>query len=108
VTPHTYVDADGAGHEVLVRDTPVGDWQVLDTCAAETRVVETLDGREDGRPQAEALARDYVQTISQTAGRHTAERIPEQGGADAHSDRRPRPAARQPHARGAALSRQAG
>ena len=67
MTPLAYRDADGARHEVAVHETAAGDWQVLDTCAAETRVIETLDGRVDGRPQAEAVARDYV-----TAGRFTA------------------------------------
>jgi hypothetical protein len=52
VTSLAYRDPDGGRHEVLVRQTPTGDWQVLDTCCAETRVVETLDGREDGCPQA--------------------------------------------------------
>jgi hypothetical protein len=107
VTSHPYWDADGAQHEVAVRETAGGDWQVLDTSAAETRVIETLDGRLDG-PQAEAVARDYLSTVdrSPAAGRKTAEPIPEQGGPDADSDRRP--GARQPHARPAALPHPAG
>ena len=50
MTPLPYRDTDGARHEVAVHETADGDWQVLDTCAAETRVIETLDGRIDGRP----------------------------------------------------------
>jgi len=95
VTALTHHAATGVRHEILVRRTVVGDWEVLDTCAREDRVIETLDGVVDAEPQAEAVARDYL-----TAGRFVAapgrgpgEAIPEQGGADAHSDRRPRSAA---------------
>ena len=105
MTPLPYRDADGTRHEVAVRQTASGDWQVLDTCAAETRVIETLDGPDDGRPQAEAVARDYVTAgrFTAWAGRAPGQPIPEQGGADADSDRRPRYEERQPRARGAAL-----
>ena len=58
----SYRHADGSRHEVLVHRTPEGDWQVLDTSPAGTSVVETLSGITDGRPQAEALARDYAAT----------------------------------------------
>ena len=90
--------------------TAAGDWEVLDTCAGENHVIESLDGRVDGEPQAEAVARDYVAAgrFMAPAGRNGGEAIPEQGGADAHSDRRSRSAARSTHARGAALSRPAG
>jgi hypothetical protein len=111
VTSLSYRDPDGVRHEVAVRETDGGDWQVLDSCAAETRVVETLDGRVDGRPQAEALARDYIETARLSvsrAGRAPSEPIPDQGGSDADSDPRPHPGARQPHARGAALPHPAG
>jgi hypothetical protein len=110
MTPLPYRDANGARHEVAARQTADGDWQVLDTCAAETRVIETLDGRIDGRPQAEAVARDYVTAgrFTAWAGREPGEPIPEQGGADADSDRRPRYEKRQPRARGAALPHPAG
>ena len=107
----SYADPNGIGHEVTVRRTATGDWQVLDTSPAETRIVETLDGRADGPEQAEAVARDYAETVHRLGwfpGRGATERIPEQGGADAHSDRRPHREARQQQARGAALSRQAG
>ena len=60
MTMLTYRDAAGVGHEVLVGKTAVGDWEVLDMCGAENPVIETLDGRVDGAPQAEAVACDYV------------------------------------------------
>ena len=103
-------DVDGVGHEVIVRRTPTGDWQVLDTCAAGTIVIETLDGGVDDRPQAEAVARDYVEAgrLLPWTGTPRAEPIPEQGGADADRDRRPRSAPHQPRARGAALPHPAG
>jgi hypothetical protein len=69
-------------------------------------MVETLNGREDDRPQAEALARDYAVNPGRfvpAAGPAVADAIPELGGADADSDRRPRSAARQPRAGGLAL-----
>jgi len=92
----TYRDAAGVVHEVVVRKTPTGDWEVLDTCSGEELVIESLDGRVDGEPQAEAVAGDYVTAgrLIPVAGRNGGEAIPEQGGADAHSDRRSRSAAR--------------
>jgi len=54
-TPFGYRDATGAGHQVLVRHSREGAWQVLDVV-----VVETLTGVGDGRDAAEAIARDYV------------------------------------------------
>jgi hypothetical protein len=109
MTSRTYWDADGVRHEVAVRETADGDWQVLDTSLAETRIVETLDGTQDDRAQAEAVARDYLTAGRFTAaGRDAAERIPEQGGADAHSNGRPHPEAGQQSTSGPALSRQAG
>lgn len=108
MTPLTYCDATGVVHEVVVRKTPTGDWEVLDTDAGEELVIESLDGRVDGEAQAEAVARDYVTAgrFIPAPGRNGGEAIPEQRGADAHSDRSPS-AARSPHARGTALSRQA-
>ena len=73
-------------------------------------VVDTLAGDQDGRPQAEAIARDYLTTVGAHepgAGPAAGEPIPEQGGSDARSHRRPRPAPRQHRARGAALPRPA-
>ena len=93
-----YADPDGIRHEVKVRRTATGDWQVLDTSPVETRLVETLDGRADGPEQADAVARDYAENVHRLGwipGRGATDRIPEQGGADAHSERRPRSAARQ-------------
>jgi len=111
VSSLTYRDSEGARHEVLVLRTDTGDWQLLDVSQAQTRVIDTLDGEEDGRPQAEALARDYVTTVNGSGaatGPTEAERISEQGGADARSDRTPSSAGRQPRGRGVALPRPAG
>jgi hypothetical protein len=107
----SYADPDGVRHEVTVRPTATGDWQVLDTSPAETRIVETLDGDQDGPEQAEAVARDYAENVHRLGwipGRGATDPIPEQRGADADSNRRPHREARQQQARGAALSRQAG
>jgi hypothetical protein len=108
MTALTYRDAAGVVHEVVVRQTPTGDWEALDTCAGEELVIERLDGRVDGEAQAEAVAGDYVTAgrFIPVAGRNGGEAIPEQGGADAHSDRSSS-AERSRHARGTALSRQA-
>jgi hypothetical protein len=105
VTPSTYRDAAGICHEIVVSKTSAGDWQVLDTCSGESRVIGTLDGGKDDEPQAEAVARDYLSAgrFNTPAGQRPAEAIPEQRGADANSDPRPRSAPRQPRARGTAL-----
>ena len=98
MTP-SYTDPDGIRHEVTVRRTAAGDWQVLDTSPAETRIIETLDGRQDGQEQAEAVARDYAENVHRLGwipGRRAAERIPEQGGADVPGDRPPHPDRAQP------------
>ena len=108
MTALTYCDATGVVHEVVVQKTPAGDWEVFDTCAGEEVVIESLDGRVDGQAQAEAVASDYVTSgrYVPLAGRNGGEVIPEERGADVHSDRSPS-AARSPHARRTALSRQA-
>jgi hypothetical protein len=96
VTQFAYRDAAGVVHEVVVRNTPTGDWEVLDTGDGEERLIESLDGRLDGEAQADAVATDYV-TASRfmpVAGRNRGEPIPEQGGADVPSDHRPLSAAR--------------
>jgi hypothetical protein len=82
---------------VGVRRTAASHWEVLGTCGGEELVIESLDGRVDGEAQAEALAGDYATAgrFMPLAGRNGGEAIPEQGGADAHRDRRPRSAARQ-------------
>jgi len=71
-TPVTarYRDATGRWHNVVVRQTPDGHWQVLDITRL-VSVVETLTGCEEGRPQAEALARDYATNEHRTASDHT-------------------------------------
>ena len=100
-----YSDADGVPHEVVVRRTPTGDWQVLDTCGGGTYVIETLKASDDDHAQAEAVARDYIDEgrFLPWAGTPRGDAIPERGGADADSDRRPRSEARHTRARGAAL-----
>jgi len=56
-----YRDARGVRHEVVVRRTP-GAWQVLDIDETEKpTVIEHLTAADDGEPQAEAIARDYLQ-----------------------------------------------
>jgi hypothetical protein len=109
MTALTYRDATGVRHEIVIQKTPADDWEVLDTCAGEVLVIESLDGRVDGEAQAEAVARDHVtaRRYVPLAGRNGGEAIPEQRGADAHSDRSPS-AARSPQARGTALSGQPG
>ena len=109
MTAFTYGDPTGVEHEVVVWKTTAGDWQVLDACAGESRVIESLDGRLDGEPQAEAVARDYVTAgrFITLMGRNGGEAIPEPGGTDAHSHRCPHSAERESQARGIALSRHA-
>jgi hypothetical protein len=103
----SYRDADGARHQLVVRETADGGWQVLDTCADGARVIDTLAGDQDGRPQAEALARDYLAAVEDSAGRAPRDPIPQQGEADARTHRRPRPGPRTTRARGTALPRAA-
>jgi hypothetical protein len=55
----SYRDTDGGRYDLVVRETAGGDWHVLDTCAEDARVIDALAGDEDGRPQAEAIARDW-------------------------------------------------
>ena len=103
----SYHDAAGTRHEVLVRETR-GGWRVLDvdTAAGRARVIDTLESPDDGRPQAEAIARDYLTTIEGShgrAGREPGEAISEHGGRDAHSHRRPRTEPRKQPARRVAL-----
>ena len=104
----SYRDAAGTRHEIVVRKTADGDWQVLDLdIEADTaHVVDTLAGDQDGRPQAEAVARDYLTTVDGCqagAGSAAGDAIPEQGGPDARSQRRSHPATRARRSRGAAL-----
>jgi len=105
----SYRDAEGARHVVAVRKNGDGAWHVLDldVDADTAHIVDTLSGDEDGRPQAEAIARDYLTTVERSrgqAGREPANAISEQGGRDAHSHRRPPTGSRKHPARKAALS----
>jgi hypothetical protein len=61
-TAARYRDADGVWHALEVRNT-VGGWQVVDLDGRRERVIETLTGVGDGRPQADAIARDYLTTV---------------------------------------------
>jgi hypothetical protein len=109
----SYRDAEGLRHKLIVRQTPEGEWHVLDIdlTSDAAHVVDALVDEQDGRPQAEAVARDYLTTVGGLetgTGPAAAEPIPEQGGTDARSsDRSPHPAARVRRPRGAALSRPA-
>jgi hypothetical protein len=107
----SYRDADGAKHELVVREAAECGWHVLDLdLDTETaHVVDALAGGEDGRPQAEAIARDYLSTVGEAAGAGPApgDPIPVQGGSDARTHRRPRPGPRKREARGTALPRAA-
>jgi len=108
----SYLDADSAGHELVVRETADAGWHVLDLDVhGETaHVVDALAGDEDGRPQAEAIARDYLTSaggLQPKAGPTPGDPISEQGGSDARNHRPQRPGPRQHRARGAALPRAA-
>ena len=58
----SYRDAGGVRHRLVVR--PAGDraWEVVDVDPTDVRLVERLTDGVDGRPQAEAIARDYLTT----------------------------------------------
>ena len=104
----TYCDAVGSRHRLVVRRTAEGDWRVLDVdvTSGTAHIVDALTGEQDGRPQAEAIARDYLTTVDRLqfeAGPVAGEPIPEQGGSDARSHRRSHPAPRQQRARRVAL-----
>ncbi len=51
---------DGADHTVTVRAVEEG-WQIVDQNGREPDVIDTLTHPDDGREQAEAVARDYAQ-----------------------------------------------
>lgn len=105
-----YRHANGLRHDVLIRQTSLGDWQVLDSCEERTLVVDELDGAVDGRPQAEALAHEYAASAAQVhaaAGNEAAEPIPETGGTDAERNRHPCEGARNSQARRVAVPRAA-
>ena len=58
--PARYRDAAGIWHQLEVRDTSDGAWEVIDRAGEQTQVIDTLTGIGDGRPEAEAVARDYA------------------------------------------------
>ena len=72
--PAHYLDASGVQHEVIVRQARDGAWQVVDVSDGETKLVDELTGIGEGRPEAEAIAREYTrkqQAVSQaTATTH--------------------------------------
>jgi hypothetical protein len=108
----SYRDADRARHELVVRETAECGWNVLDLDldGDMAHVVDALQGGEDGRPQAEAIARDYLSTVAAMepkAGRAPGDPISEQGGSDDRIHRRPRPGPRTRQARGTVLPRAA-
>lgn len=51
--------SDGSQHSVAVLPVKEG-WQVVDQNGGEPDVVDTLTHPDDGREQAEAVARDYA------------------------------------------------
>ena len=51
---------DGSQHTVGVMPVKEG-WQIVDQNGRGPEVVDTLTNRDDGREQAEAVARDYAQ-----------------------------------------------
>ena len=108
----TYDDAAGVSHIVAVRQNGDGIWHVLDldVDADTAHVIDSLTDKQDGRLQAEAIARDYLANLEdsqQRAGREPTDAISEHGGRDDHSHRRPRTGSRKHPARKAALSDQA-
>ena len=59
--PIRYRDSTtGVWHEVIVRQSASGAWEIVDRTPTETRTVDTLTEHGDGRAQAEAIARDYA------------------------------------------------
>jgi hypothetical protein len=60
-SPIRYRDSTtGVWHEVIVRQSASGAWEIVDSTATETRTVDTLTEHGDGRAQAEAVAYDYA------------------------------------------------
>lgn len=58
----SYRADNGARHDLTVRPDPEGGWLVLDLDTREgtVGVIDELHGIDDGRAQAEAVARDYL------------------------------------------------
>jgi hypothetical protein len=59
-SPIRYRDTTGAWHQVIVRQSAGGAWEIVDRTPTRAQTVETLTEHGDGRAQAEALARDYA------------------------------------------------
>jgi hypothetical protein len=55
-----YKDARGVQHDVVVRKPRGGTWEVVDISVRNTTVIETLTALDEGRPEAEAIAREYA------------------------------------------------
>jgi hypothetical protein len=90
----SYRDGDGHRHAVSVHHSTGSEWTVVDRAVeADTgHVVEALTDGQDGCPQAEAIARDYLTTIGGVqagAGPAVPEAIPEPGGSDDRSHPHP-------------------
>ena len=66
-----YRDADGARHELVVRETADGRLAGARLDVARRRRTSSTrsTGDEDGRPQAEAIARDYLTTVGRSPTR---------------------------------------
>jgi hypothetical protein len=69
--PAHYQDAGGVQHEVIVRKTPDGAWQVIDVSDDDTKLVDELTGIGEGQPEAQAIAREYTRE-RQAASEQTA------------------------------------
>jgi len=69
--PAHYQDASGVQHEVIVRKTPDGSWQVIDVSDDDTTLVEELTGIGNARSEAEAIAAEYTRE-RQSASEQTA------------------------------------
>ena len=63
-----YRDPGGTVHDIIVRRTEQGAWEILDTSPARTHLVDSLSGFDDGRPEAEAVARDYASQQQRRSG----------------------------------------
>ena len=72
--PAHYQDASGVQHDVIVRKTPDGAWQVVDVSGDETKLIDEVTGVGEGQPEAEAIAREYTReqqaASEQTASAH--------------------------------------
>jgi hypothetical protein len=58
--PTRYHDAKGVQHQIVVRRAPDGVWEVFDVSSRQSTLVDSLTAADEGRPQAEAIAREYA------------------------------------------------